>query len=517
MATIKEIAGGNPNFSILVSAIGFIDAENGTNYLGTLDDPSQALTVFAPTNAAFGDLAVNLGFAGDPADTGAVTTFLTGLGADTLETVVTYHVAAGVKLSSDIAGSDSITTLQGGTIDTTELPTLGDNEPDLIDPSLIPGLFDIGADNGVVHAIDKVLLPLDFPGNDAPSILEIVTDASGADGFDTVPGDFDFLREALEAAGLDGTFAGAGDFTVFAPTDAAFLGLTQALGYDGDNEGDAFGYLVDALRLFNGGDDPIDLLSTVLTYHVAGQSLQASQVIADGEVTTLQGGVLTLNGLSLEDGEPGVADPSLVATDLQASNGVVHVIDGVLIPVDLPLPGKNNKIDLEIGDGGRDHISTGRGNDLIDGNGGNDVIWAGSGSDVAVGGSGNDWMAGQSGKDILFGDEGRDKIFGGSGKDVINGGEGTDWMSGGWGRDTFVFENGSDYDVVIDFRNGKDKIDLSGYMSGDDYIDFSDIEVIGSWFSSRIELEDGDNIRLLGVRKHDLDESDFIFADDMVA
>ena len=107
MTTIAGIAAGNPSFSILVAAIGFIDDQKGTDYLGVLSgtagDPSATYTVFAPTNAAFGQLAADLGFTGDVTDTAAVTAFLTSLNEDPvetatlLETIVTYHVAAGTQ------------------------------------------------------------------------------------------------------------------------------------------------------------------------------------------------------------------------------------------------------------------------------------------------------------------------------------------------------------------------------------------------------------------------------------
>ena len=71
MATIASIAAGDDRFNILVAALGVIDSNiEGSDLLGTLGDADQALTVFAPTDAAFGQLAVDFGFAGDPADEG---------------------------------------------------------------------------------------------------------------------------------------------------------------------------------------------------------------------------------------------------------------------------------------------------------------------------------------------------------------------------------------------------------------------------------------------------------------
>ncbi|WP_425040627.1 fasciclin domain-containing protein [Primorskyibacter sp. S187A] len=476
MATIVGIAAGNPNFSILVAAIGFIDSEKGTSYGATLDDPLQSLTVFAPTNDAFARLASDLGFAGDTGDEAAVTTFLTGLGADLLETVVTYHVLPGAQSAADISAAGTLTTLQGGVIDAGELPTLGDLEPDLINPSLID--TDIAADNGIVHVIDRVLIPEDLAGNDAKTITGIVLESG--EGFDSNGEDFDLLREAVVAAGLAGTLDDvAADLTVFAPNDAAFIGLAQDLGYGGSDEEGAFGYIVDALTLLNNGEDPIGLLTQILTYHVAGESLQLSQVVDAGSVTTLQGGTLTVDGTSLVDADPDIANPNLVATDIQAANGIVHVLDGVLLPVDVLTDedGDAAQIDLVIKGDGVDLVVTGRGDDLISTKGGNDIVeagadddlvLAGAGSDFVFGDDGDDKLLGESGNDILIGWDDDDTVDGGTGNDLLTGDGGDDIMSGGAGDDDLLGGSGDD-DMSGD---GGTDIMLGG--RGDDTVDGGD-------------------------------------------
>ena len=562
MTTIAGIATSDANFSILVSAISFIDAEKGTDYLGQISDTSSSLTVFAPTNAAFVQLATDLGFAGDTGDITAVTTFLTGLGADLLETVVTYHIAAGTLLATDISAAGTVTTLQGGTVDASELPTLGDAEPDLLNPTLLS--TDLIADNGVVHVIDRVLLPVDLEENDAPSITEIVLAASGTDGFDTDGSDFDILRESVLAADL-ATFLddSSQDLTTFAPTDAAFVGLSQTLGYSGNDEAGAFDYLVDALRLLNGGNDPIDLLSTVLTYHVAGQSLQSSQVLATSTIPTLQGGDIAVDAgtLTLGDADPDLADPALVAVDIQASNGIVHVIDGVLLPADLLQSDGSNDVDFVIGNDTFDFIRTGKDNDLVDGQAGNDVIIlgtgndlglggdgndrifggngddslngeagrdllvAGRGDDTASGGDGNDRIYGRSGADELSGGNGHDRIYGGDDSDSLSGGDGDDFLHGGGGHDviagglgddtlfggngadTFVFEQGGGHDLILFYRAGHDVIDLSDFGIAD----FETLEqsISGGWLQTEIDLGDS-SITLFGTWAFQLDADDFI-------
>ncbi|MEJ6404240.1 fasciclin domain-containing protein [Yoonia sp. 2307UL14-13] len=500
--TIVDIALGSADFSILVAALQYIDANlEGSNLVGTLADASQSLTVFAPSNAAFGQLAVDLGFDGDPADAEAVTGFIVAnVPVETLNAVVTYHVSPGAQTAADIAASGTVSTLQGAEIGAGELPTLTDQEPDLIDPSLVA--TDIPASNGIVHVIDRVLLPVDLPDNDAPSITDIV--AASGDGFDDNNADFDILLEAVKTAGLAGTLASAEvDLTVFAPNDDAFVKLAQDVGFHGTDEAGAWTYLVDVLTLLGKGD-PIPLLTDVLTYHVSGQSLQASQVLGLENIETLQGGTVEVSGTSLIDNDPDTFDANLIATDIQANNGVVHVIDEVLIPVDL-LVGDN--VDLEIGDDGRDFFYTGRGDDFVSGKGGKDFIFLGSGDDVGLGGAGRDLISGWSGDDHLDGGAGRDRIYGGSGDDTIIGGAGRDKLFGGSGADTFVFNDGDGRDKIRDFNVHEDVIDLSDLgLTGID-----DLDISGGWFGTHIDLGDGDSIDLSWVRTSSLTEDNFIF------
>ena len=142
---------------------------------------------------------------------------------------------------------------------------------------------------------------------------------AGSDIVDTAvaAGDFTTLAAALEAAGLVETLKGEGPFTVFAPTDAAFAKLPAGT--------------VDTLL-----KDPKGDLTQILTYHVVpGKVLAADVVKLDGQkVTTVQGGDLTVgvdgDKVSLTDAAGNTVN--VTATDVEASNGVIHVIDGVLMP-----------------------------------------------------------------------------------------------------------------------------------------------------------------------------------------
>ncbi|WP_424932513.1 fasciclin domain-containing protein [Amaricoccus macauensis] len=346
------------------------------------------------------------------------------------------------------------------------------------------------------------------------NIVETVVEVSGASGYDDNGNDFDLLRDAVLTAGLAEALSDpAAELTVFAPNDAAFVGLAQTLGYEGSDEAGSLGHIVDALTLLGGGD-PIPLLQQVLTYHVVDGAFFKDDVVALGDgaaIGTLQGGEVTLD-LSvpgLIDLDPGLDDPALIGFDVDADNGVIHVLDGVLLPVAVSAILSQPDTDFLIGDGDGDYYRTGKGADFVDGNGGHDLIFAGSGKDVAIGGSGNDGISGGRGKDILLGESGHDTIYGGRGDDMIEGGTGNDWMAGGRGSDTFVLEAGSGHDTIVGFQEGRDKIDLSGYEGIES---FDDIDISGRWFGTKVELGDSDRLCLVAVRSHDLDEGDFLFA-----
>jgi len=470
LPSLLDIATGSPDFSILVAAVQYVDATvSGSDLVSALSSPASDLTVFAPDNAAFAQLAADLGYAGSPADTAAVTQFLVdNVPAETLQSVILYHVSAGTQDADTIASGGAVETLNGAQI-TPDLPTLVDQEPDLIDPSLVA--TDIAASNGIVHVIDRVLLPIDLPGNDAPTITEIV--AASGPGFDENGTDFDLLLAAVTTAGLaEALDEPNAAFTAFAPTDDAFIGLAQALGFDGSGEEAALAYLVEALTLLGGGD-PLPLLTEVLTYHVAPESLQASQVRPSQAIPTLQGGRLGVDGAMLVDADPDVQDPAIIATDVQAANGVVHVIDGVLLPADLLQSDGSGDVDFIIAGDGFDFIHTGADNDLIDGNGGSDIIIAGAGDDVMIGGTRSDLLA------------------------------------GGSGSDSFIFAPGDGRDWIVGFESGHDVIDLEAY----DFGSYDQLEhaITEYHFRTVVDLGDGDVLTIGHLFGHAPEEADFIF------
>lgn len=507
MPTIAAIAAGDARFNILVSALQYVDATlPGTNLLGALSGATANLTVFAPTDAAFGQLAKDLGYTGSVTNEAAVTSFIVGaLPAATIRDVILYHVSAGAKTLEQIVANPTLATLNGQTIVADGI-TLTDKEPDLINASLVQ--TNVTATNGIIHVVDRVLLPVNLPGNTVGTITDIVA-ASGA--FDTNGADFDLLLKAVQTAGLAGTLANpAADLTVFAPNDAAFLKLATTLGFTGTSESAGFDYLVDALTLLSGGASPIPLLTDILKYHVGPTSLQASQVLSSTSLATLLGPKLGVNGTTLVDAATKVANPGIIATDIQAANGVVHVIDGVLIPADILKSNGAKDVDFVIKGDGNDFVNVGRDNDFVDGNGGDDIIHGGRGNDVLLGGTGSDLIFGNRDNDSIRGDAGDDFLHGGRGNDLINGGAGRDILAGNAGNDTFVFAKGSQVDQIVDFQNGHDKIDLKDFGFAN-FAAMSNL-ISGANGFSVIDLGNGDRIELVGVNVSKLDATDFIFA-----
>ena len=167
---------------------------------------------------------------------------------------------------------------------------------------------DIEATNGVIHVIDKVILPPTeaaaqeaAPAAAAGTIPEV---AAGAGNFTT-------LLAAVEAAGLADELSGEGPFTVFAPTDEAFAKIPADT--------------ISALLA-----DPQGQLTQILLYHVVPGKVMAGDVKDGLEAETLQGAPLKFTVGA--DGSVKIGDVSVVATDVAASNGVIHVIDAVLMP-----------------------------------------------------------------------------------------------------------------------------------------------------------------------------------------
>jgi len=145
------------------------------------------------------------------------------------------------------------------------------------------------------------------------------TEAAAADEGDiiavaTAAGSFNTLAAALGAAGLVETLQGEGPFTVFAPTDEAFAALPEGL--------------VDALLL----PENVDVLTDILLYHVISGSEVTSAMVAPGDVEMASGDTATI---VVDGGTITIAGAEIIAVDVQASNGVIHVLGAVMVPADI--------------------------------------------------------------------------------------------------------------------------------------------------------------------------------------
>ena len=288
--TIAQIAADNGNFTVLV------DALTRTGLLATVSDPNTNLTVFAPTDQAFADLLSELNLP----DLDAVEA---ALGTDGLRTVVLYHVLGAEVMSSMVSTGYVSTAATNTTNDalsfyiSTANGVMINNRAEVKD-------FDIDASNGVIHVIDKVILPQTVYQllEVNPNFSALVTALGVADG------DLDDL--------LNGP--ANGPFTLFAPTDAAFGDALQELNLADLNA------LVAAL-----GTDGV---ADVLTYHVVSGNVNSDEV-PTGAVPTVNGeniSISTTGGVTVTDANSRVAN--VTTFDIQGINGVIHVLDKVLLP-----------------------------------------------------------------------------------------------------------------------------------------------------------------------------------------
>merc|ERR1712137_1516603 len=285
---IATIAEGAPELQTLVAAL------NATDLLSAVDG-SNKITVFAPTNDAF-----------DALGNETLNCLLAPVGLPALSDVLKYHVVPVEAKAADLTKDKSLATLDG---DHNLTVSLGDNGTITIKGAGSARVIhaDIMATNGVVHEVDGVLLPEDFAVPECGS--GSVKDTAA------VNEDLTTLVAALGAANLTETFDGKTVYTVFAPTNEAF-----------EKSGDTVTCLLKP--------ENKEALVEVLTYHVVSGYGLASD-IADGmEVSTLEREKLTFkldNSVVSIDTTSG-STAKVTMPNVYASNGVVHVIDAVLLP-----------------------------------------------------------------------------------------------------------------------------------------------------------------------------------------
>jgi uncharacterized surface protein with fasciclin (FAS1) repeats len=276
--TVVGIAQSNANFSILVAAVqkaGLVDV---------LNNPAAKFTVFAPTNAAFQALNIT------EASIAAITT---QGGKDTLAAILTYHVLGAEVRAANVPVSEGV-----ATVNTKKIFVARNANGVSVNGARVT-TADLLASNGVVHVINKVLIP------PTQSIAEIVI--AGAN--------FSLLERAVITAGLATTLSGPGKFTVFAPVNAGFPAA-----YDTEAEINAA---------------PAATMLGIVGSHAFSTNISAADLTAGVTPATVNAATTLTIGLT---GTPNVkitnssATPSgITSTDIIATNGIIHVIDKVLL------------------------------------------------------------------------------------------------------------------------------------------------------------------------------------------
>ena len=286
--SIVDVATANGSFTTLVAAL------EATGLDVTLSDMDSKFTVFAPTDAAFALL-------------GQETIDALLADTDTLSDILTYHVIASeVDSSTARSSAGSLVEMVNG--DSVGLSLDGDN---LLVNTATVTIADVMADNGVIHVIDAVLTP---PVDKGEPTMNIVETAVAAGSFDT-------LVATLQATGLDTTLADETlTFTVFAPTDDAFAMIDTAK--------------LDLL-LAN-----IDILSKILLQHVVdGEVNSISAFSLNGQLATTLAEVGIPVSINSELDTLNFGGATVQTTDIYTTNGIIHVIDTVIIAdVELPTP-----------------------------------------------------------------------------------------------------------------------------------------------------------------------------------
>lgn len=288
--TIVDLALATPDLSTLVTALKAAD-------LVTTLSSKGPFTVFAPTNEAFSRIPKDyLTYLLDPKNKGELVDLLT------------YHVAAGDVHSTDLKNNEKITTVEGQ-----------DVYVEIFDQNVhLNCLFrfceakvtaaDNNASNGVVHIIDRIIVPPHhYHPTPAPGPAPNATIVELA----LATPDLSTLVTALKAADLVTTLSGKGPFTVFAPSNEAFSKLDKK----------TLDYLLDPKN--------IKELQAVLTYHVAAGEVLSKDLSNRERITTVEGSQVEA---FLFDNKVYINDGRVEKADVLATNGVVHVIDHVLIP-----------------------------------------------------------------------------------------------------------------------------------------------------------------------------------------
>jgi len=261
-------AGKFKTLAAALGAAGLVDAVKGPG----------PFTVFAPSDEAFAKLPK-----------GTVETLLKPENKEKLKAILTYHVVPGKVMAKDVLGVKGAKSLNGQRIDVKV-----DGGKVMVDGAQVVGT-DIACTNGVIHVIDSVILPSE---DNIPTVA-------------TKAGKFNTLLAAAKAAGLVEALSGDKALTVFAPTDDAFAKLPK----------DTVATLLKP--------ENKDKLKAILLFHVVEGRVYSEDALAAKSAATLQGSKVEI---TVKDGAAYVNGAKILATDVDASNGVIHIIDSVILP-----------------------------------------------------------------------------------------------------------------------------------------------------------------------------------------
>ena len=261
-------AGKFKTLAAALGAAGLVDAVKGPG----------PFTVFAPSDEAFAKLPK-----------GTVETLLKPENKDKLKAILTYHVVPGKVMAKDVLGVKGAKSRNGQRIDVKV-----DGGKVMVDGAQVVAT-DIACTNGVIHVIDSVILPSE---DNIPTVA-------------TKAGKFNTLLAAAKAAGLVEALSGDKPLTVFAPTDDAFAKLPKDT-------------VASLLKPENK-----DKLKAILLFHVVEGRVYSEDALAAKTAATLQGSKVEI---TVKDGAAYVNGAKILATDVDASNGVIHIIDSVILP-----------------------------------------------------------------------------------------------------------------------------------------------------------------------------------------
>lgn len=276
---IVDTAVADGRFTTLVAAV------TAAELVDTLKGEGP-FTVFAPTDDAFAALPE-----------GTLDSLLLPESKQALTDILLYHVVAGKVMAEDVVSLESAETVLGKDVAVkTDMGNVYINDAQVI-------ITDIETSNGVIHVIDAVILP---PSEEEAMMEKTIVDIAVEDGR------FNTLVAAVTAAELAETLSGEGPFTVFAPTDDAFAALPEGT--------------LDSLLL----PESKQALTDILLYHVVSGKVMAADVVGLESAPTVLGQDIAI---TVSDGNVFLNDTiQVIITDIEASNGVIHVIDAVLLP-----------------------------------------------------------------------------------------------------------------------------------------------------------------------------------------